>query len=158
MAVTRGILAAAAAALLAAGCGRRRSLIEDAAEREFGSGAYGCADTIAVARKAGVDYVKTVDAARRGDRQALGVLFRLTVGAGLDAASSQGHAAVLGGLLRELGDRFYAECLAGEREEIRRAVAADLSYDMDEVDVPEDQLEWRRKHPRTSSVCPVLPE
>jgi hypothetical protein len=134
------------------GCGPRQSLIQEASEREFGSSAYGCADTIAVAEAAGVDYVKTVGAAERKDRAALKLLLRLTTDARFDAASGEGHAAVLGSLLRRLGDKFFASCLVEMDVETREAIGTEISYDMGEVDGPAEP-EWRAKYPKTFAAC-----
>lgn len=112
------------------------ALVADAAEREFGDAAYGCEDTIAVAKKAGVDYVPTVDRCLNRDEQAMHALFWLTRHAGFDAASSQGHAAVLGSLLRQLGDRFFGACLAREPPDVQDAVRDDIAYDFG-LDPPE---------------------
>jgi hypothetical protein len=145
-------IAAIGVIVLLCGCSPRQSLIEEASEREFGSSAYGCADTIAVAKAAGVDYVKTVDAAKRKERAALKLLFRLTTDARFDAASAQGHAVVLGSLLRRLGDKFFASCLVEMDVETREAVGEEISYDMGEADSPAEP-EWRAKYPKTFAAC-----
>ena len=90
------------------------TVLAEAAETEFGDSLYGCADTIAVAESAGVDYCAVVERCLARDREAMGILFSLSKDAHLDAASSQGHAAVLGSLLRKLGDRFFSECLGAQ--------------------------------------------
>ena len=120
------------------------ALLGHVSEVEFGSAGYACEDTVAVARTAGVDYQAALDSCLRRDRNALHTLFRLTVDAGFDAASSQGHAAVLGHLLRRLGDDFFGNALAAEPPATRQAVRDALHYDFGVGEgVKEDwMLQW----------------
>ena len=94
-----------------------------------GEGVYGCSDTIAVAGASGVDYQHVVDRAMRRDEKALRSLFWLTSHAGFDAASSEGHAAVLGNILRSIGDGSFGVVLSTESESTREAVLDGLRYD-----------------------------
>lgn len=121
------------AVLCLTGCASKQQganeLIAQASSSEFGDSAYGCFDTIEVAAKAGVDYKKTVDRAMRRDEKSLHTLFGLTANAGFDAASSEGNAAVLGSLLRYLGDGTFGTALSAEVESNRNAVLDELRYD-----------------------------
>jgi hypothetical protein len=56
-------------------------------------------------------------------------IFLLTKNAGFDAASAQGNAAVLGMLLRRLGDDFVGRGLQKEPQDIQNAVHENLLYD-----------------------------
>lgn len=104
-------------------------LIANASASEFGDSGYGCVDTIAVAASKGVDYRRVVDGAMRRDPGSLRELFWLTAHAGFDGASSEGNAAVLGNLLRYLGDGTFGSALSTEPAEIRKAVQDELRYD-----------------------------
>ena len=130
----RGIVIISIVVAFAGGCSGQpenaSDVLAEAAESEFGAGAYGCADTIAVAKSAGVDYRAIVDRCLAKDKEAMGVLFQLSKDAGFDAASGQGHAAVLGTLLRELGDRFFSECLSAQSSQVQELVRDDLLYDL----------------------------
>ena len=116
------------------GCLRERGsasdVIAEAAENEFGAGSYSCAETIAVAKSAGIDYRATVDRCLAKDKDAMAVLFKLSKDAGFDAASAQGHAAVMGSLLRTLGDRFFSQCLSSESSQVQDSVRDYLLYDL----------------------------
>jgi hypothetical protein len=105
------------------------ALIARASNSEFGNGAYGCADTISVAAQAGVDYKCAVDGAARGNLRSLHTLFWLSANAGFDAASSEGNAAVLGNVLRYVGDGTFGPALTREPPATRQAVQDDLRYD-----------------------------
>jgi hypothetical protein len=103
------------------------NLVKQAAETEFGAEPpYKCIDTIHVAKARGVDYRRVVDGCLARDRRAMSLLFWLSAHAGFDAASSEGHAAFLGTVLRRTGDAFFAQCLAGESAEVQWAVRSDL--------------------------------
>ena len=91
--------------------------------------ALGCADTIAVAREAGADYLQVVDGCLRREHRSLHRLFWLTRHAGFDAASGQGNAAILGTVLRRTGDDFFGGQLASEPPDVRREVHDSLLYD-----------------------------
>ncbi|MEX2213885.1 MAG: hypothetical protein WD768_07145 [Phycisphaeraceae bacterium] len=120
-------------AVLASGCAALRpdtsDVIAKASASEFGSSCYGCDDTIAVARAAGYDYRKIVDGCLRRDGSDLHVIFELTTRAPFDAASAQGHAAVLGSILRRQGDTFFGGVLSREPEATQVAVRDYLQYD-----------------------------
>ncbi len=114
------------------GCTEQRradELLTRASTSEFGDGAYRCSDTIKVAAKAGVDYKDVVDRTMRRDASALHTLFWLTADAGFDAASSEGHAAVLGNVLRYVGDDTFGTALNTESEPTRKTVLDALRYD-----------------------------
>ena len=139
--------------LAAVGCSAERQsgshVLAEAAQREFGTASYACADTVAVAKTAGVDYEPVVDRCLAGDRRAMHVLFRLSRDAGFDAASGQGHAAVLGSLLRRLGDAFFSGCLSKEPAEVQRAVRDDIVYDFG-YDPPVNEIPTlKRDFPKT---------
>jgi hypothetical protein len=105
-------------------------LVKQAAETELGAEPpYKCIDTIHVAKARGVDYRRVVDGCLARDRRAMSLLFWLSAHAGFDAASSEGHAAFLGTVLRRTGDAFFAKCLARESAEVQRAVRMDLLED-----------------------------
>lgn len=103
-----------------------------ASNTEFGSAGYACDDTVEVARLAGVDYNAVVEGCLQRNPRDLHTLFWLTANAGFDAASSQGHAAVLGFLLRHVGDGFFGPLLAREDPAVRTAVLNGLYYDFGE--------------------------
>jgi len=104
-------------------------LLRAASETEFGSAGYACVDTVAVAAQAGIDYGSVLEGCLRRRERSMHTLFWLSEHGGFDAASSQGHATVLGMLLRRLGDDFFGGCLADEPEEVRSAVHSYLLYD-----------------------------
>lgn len=56
-------------------------------------------------------------------------LFTITKTAGFDAASAEGHASVLGALMRKLGDDFFGKCLEAEPADMQAAVRDQLVYD-----------------------------
>jgi hypothetical protein len=90
----------------------------------------GWQETIEVARSAGVDYQAVVGGCLRRDRASMHTFFWLTSNAGFDAASAEGHAGGLGGVLCRIGDMFFGDCLAAEPEGTRRAVQEDLLHDL----------------------------
>jgi hypothetical protein len=108
---------------------RAEALIARASTSEFGVGTYGCADTIEAAAKAGVDYERAVDGAMQRKEKSLHTLFWLTSNAGFDGAESEGHAAVLGTVLRYVGDGTFGAALSAEPVSTREAVQDDLRYD-----------------------------
>jgi phage tail protein X len=105
------------------------ALLAEAAQTEFGSSLYGCVDTLTAAENAGIDYRKAVDGCLGRDRLSMHLVMWMSKHANLDAASSQGHSAVLGTILRKTGDPFFGRSLAMEPESIRQAVRDDLLYD-----------------------------
>jgi histone H3/H4 len=98
-----------------------------AGANEFGGGLPD--EILAVAAKCGLDYPRLARAAGKGDVAALRRLMRFSSDSGLDAASAEGHAAVLGELLRRVGDAKFAAALRQERKTVRQKVAEDVLYD-----------------------------
>ncbi len=126
---------------------------------EFGSAWYCCADTIAVAKVAGHDYENVVNDCLARDKEAMHILFWLTKHAGFDAASGQGNAAVLGQLIKQLGDQFFSECLKRESQDIRKAVRDEIAYAVTlEESSPIDCREFRTKFPLTYATCFTVTE
>jgi len=129
-------LLALAAAVLGCGCSGGqsrygepqppRAVVRAEVEREFG----GYVEAIAVARLAGYDYLEIVADCLLRDKQAMDKLFVMTVKAGFDAASSEGNSEVLGFVLRDVGDRFFGQCLGAEPAAVQTAVREQLLYDM----------------------------
>lgn len=115
-----------------------KSLLVRAGTNEFGGGLP--IETIAVARAHGIDYTATVQHALARDRKAMHTLFAL--GIHTDAASSEGHSAVLGALLRTVGDDFFVSCLRIEPAATRRVVLSFLEYDF-------PNRAWHRQYPKT---------
>ncbi len=100
------------------------SLAKEAAHR-FG----GYADTLAVADQAGSDYLDVVGRCLARDPEAMGELLRLTEEAGFDASSAQGHSDVLGFVLRDVGERMFAACLACQSRPVQAAVREFLLFE-----------------------------
>ena len=135
-AIRPATLLALAAAGLACGCSAGQSLsdkslppraaVQAEVERDFG----GYVETIAVARLAGYDYLEIVADCLLRDRHAMNRLFEMTAKADFDAASSEGNANVLGFVLRDVGDRFFGQCLDAAPPAVRTAVREQLLYDM----------------------------
>lgn len=118
-------------------------------------------DTLEVARAAGQDYGRLVAGALRKDPRSLHTLFDLAAHAGFDGASSEGNAAVLGALLKRLGDKSFSECLAREPQDIREAVRQDLEYDMglDGVGISSPEYAaFRNAFPLTFAACYTVEE
>lgn len=109
-------------------CPTTNNVISKASLSEFDSLGYDCADTIAVARVAGVDYHKTVSGCLRRDGRSMQILFRLTTYAGFDGASAQCNATVLASLLRLLGDDFFGCTLLMESRTTQDEVQEALLY------------------------------
>lgn len=99
-----------------------------AARNEFGGGAMPY-ETVVIAKHHGLDYPRVVSVASKGGVAALRRLMRFTVGSGLDAASAEGHDAVLAELLRRVGDAKFALALRQESPAVRKAVADSILYD-----------------------------
>jgi hypothetical protein len=109
---------------------KAKAFLGSASQIEFGdSGEYGCADTIAVAKRAGFDYIAVLERCLERDPRALHQLFWLTKHAGFDAASSEGNATVLGKLLRHLGDEDFGRVLRKDPPEVQESVIDELKYD-----------------------------
>ncbi len=104
-------------------------LLARAASNEFGVGCSLPDELIAMARVAGLDYIKVVNSATKGDVKALGRLMRFTTNPRLDGAYGEGHAAVMGELLRHVGDAKFALALGKEKAAVRAAVEEALRYD-----------------------------
>lgn len=104
-----------------------QDVLISAAITEFGGGA--CEETVTVARRVGVDYERVIAGCLKRDKRSMHTLFWLSAHARFDAASSQGHSAVLGHLLRHQGDAYFGPLLAREDPEIRAAVHDRLFYD-----------------------------
>jgi len=138
--------------LLAPGCASRQD--DSAAILWEEDPIYGCEDTIAVALKAGVDYRAVVDGCFRRDPKAVHTLFWLTVHAGFDAASSEGHAGVLGNVLRRTGDAFFGRCLAAEPADWRQAVQEGLIFAMGREDDDDWTERLRKTYPQTLGDVP----
>ncbi len=146
------LLTLAFAAFLA-GCGTptdsSRALLAEASETEFGPSGQPCAETIEMARRCGVDYEKLVAGCLARDRKSMHVFLGLAIRGGFDAASAQGHAAVAGALLRELGDRFFGACLAREVPAVQADMREHLLYDLGygNIDLTAEQI--HRTYPKT---------
>jgi hypothetical protein len=123
-------------------------VLAEAGLTEFGT-PDGMADTIAVAKAVGVDYRKTVADCLANDSKALSVLLRLTRDVGFDAASAQGHAAVLGQMLRHAGDRYFGRCLASQPAAVKSAVRDYLLYDLGYGEGPITMRQIRARFPHT---------
>jgi hypothetical protein len=129
-------------------------VLQGASRREFGSGA--CEDTVAVAEEAGLDYTADLDKAIHGDGQALRRLLVFTTYESLDAASSQGHAATLGELIRNLGDKAFAKALEDQPPSVRGSVGDSIRYDLgldDEPDVAKASREFQTTYPQTARLA-----
>lgn len=87
-------------------------------------------ETIAVARLAGHDYLAIVTDCLLGDPKAMHKLFELTASAPFDAASAEGNSEVLGFIVRDVGDRFFGQCLSAEPPAVQRSVRESLLYDL----------------------------
>jgi hypothetical protein len=124
------------------------SVVSVAAENEFGSGVSSCPDTIAIAADCGVDYEATVEMALKRD-SALARLFWLSAYGGFDAASSQGHAAVIGELLRQIGDHRFGRVLTRQCASVREAVWRYIEYDYGCNDAPESVATLHNEFPLT---------
>lgn len=123
-------LAHALAGCVESGSTGGNQLLKEASAREFGgSGNYGCEDTIGAAANFGMDYRKTVDAALAGNPDALQEMMNFSAYGHLDAASAQGHAAVMGSLLSSVGDRKFSSALDRATNRVRQAVGDDIEYD-----------------------------
>jgi hypothetical protein len=79
---------------------------------------------------AGYDYLEIVADCLLRDKRAMNKLFEMTVKAGFDAASGEGNANVLGFVLRDVGDRFFGQCLCAEPAAVQTAVRKQILYDM----------------------------
>jgi hypothetical protein len=90
------------------------------------------ADTIAVSKKIGADYVNLVRRSMGRNRDALHQLFLLSCSAGFDAASMEGYCDDLGSVLRFIGDEEFGNALAKESQEIRQRVQMCIRYDIGE--------------------------
>lgn len=87
-------------------------------------------ETVAVARLAGHDYLSIVTDCLRRDPKAMHKLFELTASVPFDAHSAEGHSEVLGFIVRDVGDRFFGQCLSAEPPAVRQSVRESLLYDL----------------------------
>jgi hypothetical protein len=124
-----GVCVLLAAGISAQGTLKQPDLLAAAAANEFGGSATLPSETIAVAKDHGLDYPRVVRAAGKGDVAALRRVMRFSVGNGLDAASAEGHAAVVGELLRRVGDAKFASAMRRESVAVRKAVTEYVLYD-----------------------------
>ncbi|HOI55350.1 MAG TPA: hypothetical protein PLP01_08895 [Phycisphaerae bacterium] len=122
---------------------------EAAAAQDVASRFAGYDDTLTVAKTAGYDYLDVVRRCLLRDEAAMGDLLQMTEKAPFDAASSEGHAYVLGYVLRDTGDRFFAACLAQETASVQKAVRDELLNDLGYGDTPITADEIRDLYPRT---------
>lgn len=138
---------------LLVGCGAPsrsgRSVLSEASDIEFGGSGGLCPDTVAIAGNSKIDYEKLLDGCIARQPESMSTFFWLSKHAGFDGASSEGHAAVTGVLLRELGDAFFGECLAREDLSVRDAVREDLLYDLGYGNTEVTLSDIQRKYPIT---------
>lgn len=87
-------------------------------------------DTIAVAKLAGYDYLAIVTDCLLRDDKAMHKLFEMTAAVPFDAIASEGNSEVLGFVLRDVGDRFFGQCLSAEEPAVQRTVREALLYDL----------------------------
>ena len=106
-------------------------------------------DTISAAKSEGVDYVRTVERAARGDHGALRTLCRLEH---LDGTGADGHSGVLGALIELLGDEFFAQILSDETRTVKREVADHIDYEMGGGGHALGNRDFAGKYPRTNAV------
>gem|GEM_PF-6063476 len=103
------------------------TLLLRAAAIEMGGG--DCSEAIEVARRSGVDYTATLSGCLKRQPAGMHTMFWLSAYGHLDAAASEEHSAIMGILLRHLGDEFFGNCLLKEPQEVREAVGDNLRYD-----------------------------
>jgi hypothetical protein len=115
---------------LLAGCSPSNSSAKDMTRVGVAERYGGYIETITVAKLAGYDYLEIVSECLLHKEPAMRELLEMTEKAGFDAASSEGHSAVLGFVLRDVGDRFFGECLAAEPSSVQQAVRKELLFDM----------------------------
>ena len=113
------------------------------------AGVGGYSDTVAVARQAGHNYQNVVEGCVAKQAESMHTFFWLSKHAGFDAASSEGHAALTGDLLRHLGDKFFGECLAREDESVQNQVRDDLLYDLGYGNTDITLVEIKKQYPKT---------
>jgi hypothetical protein len=102
--------------------------LEHVSETEFGDPTVGFIETIEVSKKIGVDYKKVLGGCIVKDQHSMHTMFWVSENARFDAASHQGYCAVLGMLLRKLGDEYFGDCLSKEKKEIQKSVRDCLLY------------------------------
>jgi hypothetical protein len=85
-------------------------------------------DTIRQAKRVGMDYRPTLDAALDNDTRALQRLFELTSSGALEGRGADSHAAMLWTLLTQWGDRNFSKALNIEPAGTRQAVITYLDY------------------------------
>jgi hypothetical protein len=123
--------------LLSSGCASPRPGVVGPEKIDHGE-----SEIIEAAAKSGVNYRTVVDGCLRRDRNSLHTLFSLTINPNVDGAAAEGHAEVLGNLLRRLGDETFGETLLDEPQSTRRAVQIQLFFDFgaDETRLSKDDL------------------
>ncbi len=89
-------------------------------------------ETLAAAKAAGFDYLDLVTRALNRDNAALHELFKLSHAVEFEGEAVDDHAEVLGTVLRDVGERWFAGTLANEpdetQNEVRQYVAWDFGY------------------------------
>ncbi len=111
-----------------------------------------CPQVLNQSRDAGVDYVPTLRAAARGDGKALSQLLELTGSDHLDASAQQCHVEALAELLTRLGDSRFAQALANESAEVRRAVVSGLIIELDNLPTAEQSRQaFADRYPHTAA-------
>lgn len=123
--------------------------VDAATEQEVIANFVGYADTIAVARSAGYDYLAVVRRCLLRDKPAMHDLFRMSKDASFDGASSEGHAGVLGHVLRDAGDRFFGTCLEQMAPAVQQEVREHLLFDLGYGENALTADEIRRLYPKT---------
>lgn len=130
-----GISVAITAVAVLAGCSDaskqefhipQADLVRVDVETRFG----GYSETISRAEAAGYEYKTIVTNCLMRRQSAMHKLFEMSKKAGFDAASAEGHSAVLGFVLRDVGDRFFGECLNMESIAVQQAVRENLLFDL----------------------------
>jgi len=137
------------------------NLIEQSSSREFGDASYGCGDTIAMAKDLGIDYRSVVDACLQGEdislrKRAFSLLLWISAYGGFDGAGSQGHASVVGSILRKFGDKAFSDLSRGQPLQICRPVALNVAYGLELFDSDDAYAAGMRgRYPLTFEVLGV---
>ncbi len=105
-------------------------------------------EVIESARKAGVDYLPLVSRCMTRDSLAMDEMFRLTLklkpGHGAEA-----NADVLYDVLRDVGDRWFGQCLASQQADVQERVRVSIIYDMGIEITAEEVTAVRDLYPKT---------
>jgi hypothetical protein len=104
-------------------------------------------DAMEAAAKAGEpDYLSLVAGAMARDRQAMHRLLRLTARPEFAGPALTDHSEVLAAVLPDVGDRFFASCLAAEppalQRQVRQAIVANFSHE-DKSNLNQQQKDLR---------------